>query len=304
MKQFTIPADDGHAIPVYEWLPEGEPIAVLHITHGLAEYAMRYDWVARQLNEAGIAVYAHDHRGHGEAVKSIEELGYSGEESFVRKVDDLRMLLSRERKVHTGKKLFLLGHSMGSFISQYFFQHYGKEIDGLILSSSNGIPDPLLSFGVAFAKFDGWLFGKKHKNKILDKLTFGKFNDAFKPIRTAHDWLSRDPRQVDKYVADKKSGFLVSSGLYYDFFRGLQSIFSPANIARIPPDVPVYLFAGDKDPVGMQGKGVIKLAEKWKAAGSRDLEYKLYPGGRHEMLNEINREEVVGDLLTWIQKHL
>lgn len=304
MTQFSVKADDSHEIPVYEWLPSAEPVAVLHITHGLAEYAQRYDWTARKLNEAGIAVYAHDHRGHGDAIKSIDELGYSGDQSFVRKVDDLRLLLQKERQQYPGKKLFLLGHSMGSFISQYFFQHFGKEIDGLILSSSNGIADPLLSLGIAFAKIDGMIFGKKHKSKILDKLTFGKFNYTFKPNRTTHDWLSRDPSQVDKYVENEKSGFLVSSGLYYDFFRGLKSIFSAENIARIPSDVPVYLFAGDMDPVGLQGTGVIKLAEKWKAAGVRDLEYKLYPGGRHEMLNEINREEVLEDLVIWLRKHL
>ena len=302
-RNYRLQMDDGHSIPVYEWLPQGDIVAVLHIAHGMAEYAQRYTRAARFFNTHGIAVYAHDHRGHGDAVKSQDELGFSGEDSFVKKVNDLRYLINLEKEKHTGKKIFLLGHSMGSFISQYFFQHYGHEIDGLMLSASNGIPDRLLPFGIAFAKMDATLFGKRHKSKMLDKLTFGKFNDAFKPLQTASDWLSRDPQEVKKYVDDNKSGFLVSSQLYYDFFRGIKSIFTAENINRIPKDVPVYIFSGDHDPVGLNGRGVIRLYENWKNAGAKDIQYKLYPGGRHEMLNETNRDEVMKDCLDWILAH-
>jgi len=160
-----------------------------------------------------------------------------------------------------------------------------------------------LTIGIALAKMDARIFGKRHKSKLLDKLTFGKYNDAFKPSQTPHDWLSRDSQEVKKYVDDSKSGYLVSSQLYYDFFRGLRSIFSAQHISQIPKNVPVYIFAGDKDPVGLQGKGVIRLYENWKNAGASDIQYKLYPGGRHEMLNEINRDEVLKDCLDWILAH-
>lgn len=301
---FRLRCADGHQMPVYGWLPEGPPIVVLHIAHGMAEYAERYAPVAEMLVQKAIAVYAHDHRAHGKAVIGDDDLGITGHDWFNKQVDDTHLLVQHLRKQYPQQKIFLLGHSMGSFINQRFFQRYGNEIDGLILSASNGKKDPLMDMGIAVAKLQLKLFGVRYRSHLIDTLSFKKFNNAFKPVRTPHDWLSRDPHQVDAYYADPKCGFICSALFFYYFFRGISDAFKKANINAIPTTVPVYAFAGDKDPVGLFGKGFLELVNAWKKAGVKDISYKLYPGGRHEMLNEINRIEVIDDLLGWIKKRI
>jgi len=298
---FFITCTDGHKMPVYSWLPGTEVLAVLHIAHGMSEYGQRYAPIAEILVRQGFAVYAHDHRGHGEAT---EMLGYAGDNFFNKQVDDIHLLMQYYHDLYPGKKIFLLGHSMGSFIAQRFFQLYGNEINGLILSATNGKEDPLLSFGIAVAWLQMKLFGARHISNLIDSLSFGKFNKVFKPNRTQSDWLSRSEAEVDKYVNDPKCGFVCTASLFYDFFRGLKDIFKKENIVKVPKNIPVYAFAGDRDAVGNMGKGFIQLIDNWNAAGVCDIEYKLYPGGRHEMLNEINREEVINDLSRWLKKHL
>jgi alpha-beta hydrolase superfamily lysophospholipase len=207
------------------------------------------------------------------------------------------------RTIYPQQKIFLLGHSMGSFICQRFFQLHGNKIDGLILSATNGKQDPLLSFGIALAWLQMKLSGAAHRSHLIDKLSFQKFNKAFKPNRTISDWLSRDTKTVDTYLSDKQCGFICSTQFFYYFFKGIADALNKKNINKIPTNVPVYAFAGDKDPVGLFGKGFLQFISNWKAAGVQDISYKLYPGGRHEMLNEINRAEVINDLLHWIKEH-
>src|SRR5215831_7663724 len=148
------------------------------------------------------------------------------------------------------------------------------------------------------------LFGNKHRSKLIFTLSFGAFNKPFKPARTNFDWLSRNETEVDKYIADPKCGFICASSFFYDFFKGLRDCFKKQNIALIPKEIPIYAFAGDKDPVGLMGKGFMQLISNWKKAGVKDLYFKLYTNGRHEMLNEINRNEVIDDLSQWVDKHL
>ena len=297
---FYIPTATTHRIPVHQWLPADSPKAVLLIAHGMAEYAMRYAPVARLLAEQGIAVYAHDQRGHGEAVPRREDQGIVEGDWFQFAVKDMLDVREELHRRHPGKKIFLLGHSMGSFVAQRFFQVFGNKIDGLILSASNGKKDPLLGAGIALSWIQMKLLGKKHRSRLLSALTFGQFNKAFRPNRTAFDWLSRDQRQVDAYIADPQCGFIVTSTFFHYFFKGIDSILQAHNINNIPGNVPVLVFSGDKDPVGLNGKGVSELVRKWTAAGNARVTHRLYKDGRHEMLNEINREEVTGDLLAWI----
>lgn len=297
---FIINCADGHAMPVYGWLPDNEPIAVLHIAHGMAEYAERYAGIASFFVEQGIAVYAHDQRGHGKAVPSIKDQGITPPGWFYKQVNDINLCITHHRESNTGKKIFLLGHSMGSFLAQRYFQLYGNNVDGLILSASNGKEDPLMGFGIATAWLQMTLFGNRHKSNLIDSLSFGQFNKKFKPNRTDADWLSRDNEQVDQYVADKQCGFVCTASFYYYFFKGIKDAFADKNIKNIPSHIPVYAFAGDKDPVGLNGKGFLRLVERWKAAGVQDFTYDLYKDGRHEMMNEINREEVIGNVTAFI----
>ena len=302
-KAFTVLCADGHQMPVYSWLPVGETACVLHIAHGMSEYAERYGPIAELLALQGIAVYAHDQRAHGKAVVKIEEQGLGEHNWFYKQVDDIHIMMQYLKVTYSHQKIFLLGHSMGSFLCQRYFQLYGNEIDGLILSASNGKKDPLMSFGIALTWLQMKLYGSKYKSNLIDKLLFGKYNSYFKPIRTKADWLSRDTKVVDAYINDPQCGFTCSSLFIYYFFKGISDDFNKKNTSGIPTNIPVYVFSGDKDPVGLFGKGVLQLISNWKAAGVKDISYKLYPGGRHEMLNEINRAEVLDDLVNWINNH-
>jgi len=303
-KTFSLTCADGHQMPVYAWLPLATPICVLHIAHGMAEYALRYDPIALMLVQQGIAVYAHDERAHGNAVASIALQGIAEKEWFNKQVNDLHLMMQHLRSEYPQQKIFLMGHSMGSFICQRFFQMHGKDVDGLILSATNGKHDPLLGFGIGLSWLQMKLLGHNYRSVLIDKLSFQKFNMGFAPNRTAHDWLSRNEAEVDKYLADPQCGWVSSATFFYFFFKGIRDAFSKKNIAQIPLSIPVYAFAGDKDPVGLQGKGFMQLINNWTAAGVKDITYKLYPGGRHEMMNDINRDEVIADLVKWIKLHL
>ena len=295
---------DGHAMPVNSWVPKGETKAIVMVAHGMAEHSMRYARFANFLNEAGIAVYANDHRGHGKAVANNTLVGIPGDDWVNKQIDDIYALQFHIRKLHPGVKLFLMGHSMGSFFAQRYAELYSESIDGLILSGTNGYKDPLLPFGIGLSCMLLKWFGPSHRSRLIHKLTFGKFNRGFKPTRTQFDWLSRDPAEVDAYIADPFCGFNASVQMVYHLFVSLNETFDQKQIERIRKDLPVYVFAGERDPVGMEGNGVIKLIENWKTAGITNIEYRHYKDGRHEMLNEINREDVMNDCLNWLQKNI
>jgi alpha-beta hydrolase superfamily lysophospholipase len=299
---YLLSTTNGHQTPMYEWIPKGDILCVLHIAHGMAEYALRYQSIVPHFLQEQIAVYAHDQRGHGRSVPSIAEQGLVGPNWFNDQVEDIRMISNHLKEKHPGKKLIVLGHSMGSFICQRFFQLHGAQIDGLILSASNGKKDPLLNVGIGVAKLQKTIFGIDHRSNLINHLSFAAFNKKFTPNRTNYDWLSRDEQEVDKYVEDAQCGFVCSSSFFYDFFMGIRDALETPNIQQIPKHIPVYAFSGDKDPVGMEGKGFLQLIQNWKATGAKDITYDLYKDGRHEMLNEINREEVINNCIQWIRK--
>lgn len=301
---FSLPCTDGHSMPVYSWRRVHEPKAVLLVAHGMAEYAERYATLAGIFVGEGFSVFAFDERAHGRAVPGIAEQGISEPDWFNKQVADIQLAVKHLRQEYPYKKIFLLGHSMGSFICQRYFQLHGKNIDGLILSATNGRQDPLMGAGIALAWVQMKLFGPRYRSTLIDELSFGKFNSAFKPNRTTNDWLNRDTAEVDKYVADPQCGFVCSASFYYYFFSGIKDAFSKKNIASIPSDVPVYAFAGDQDPVGLRGKGFLELIENWKAAGVKDITFHLYKDGRHEMMNDINRMEVLGNIIKWLNNHI
>lgn len=305
-KDFTFTSGDGLNIFVYNWLPEsGELRGIVQIAHGMAETAERYEKFASELTHHGYIVYANDHRGHGKTAGSIEELGYLADEDgfnwLVKDQYELHKLIKRQ---HPDLPLFLFGHSMGSFIAQKYIMHYGNELKGLILSGSNGNQGIMLSLGSLLAKREIKKYGARKQSARLDKLSFGSFNKSFRPNRTKFDWLSRDEVQVDKYIDNPYCGTVFTAGFFYDFFRGLKEIEDKRNFVLVPKDLPIYIFSGDKDPVGKFGRGTRNLLERYKKIGVKDIEFKLYRGGRHEMLNEINRDQVFGDIIQWLDKHL
>ena len=302
---FTFVGRDGESIFVYKWFLEGkQPKAIVQIAHGLMETAARYRRMAEVLTANGYLVYANDHRGHGKTAQSLEEVGYWGEDGFNASVENLDLLAGIIKKENPGLPLFLLGHSMGSFLVQNYMTKYSGGLQGIILSGSNANPGLILNFGIAIAKREMAKKGSRSPSPNLHKLSFGAYNKGFEPARTPFDWLSSDEDEVDKYINDPYCGGIVSVGLYHDLFCGLKETYKKKNQQRIPQALPIYIFSGAKDPVGMNGKGVRKLVRSYQKLGIKDLTYKLYKDGRHEMLNEVNRDQVIKDLLTWLDRQI
>ena len=304
---FTFKTSDGIQIFVYKWLPDDASSikGAVQIAHGMAEHAARYERFADALTKAGYAVYANDHRGHGKTAGTQENVGYFADENgWERVVNDMHALTGIIKKENPNKPFFLFGHSMGSFLSRHYAMLYTKELSGLVLSGTGGDPGAIGKVGLFIAKIEAKIRGRKAKSEIMNKLSFGAFNNAFKPNRTDYDWLSRDNAEVDKYVNDPWCGAVFKAGFFCDMLGGLAFINAKENIEKISKNLPIYLFSGAKDPVGANTKGVTQVYNSFKEMGISDVTLKFYADGRHESLNEINREEVFKDVIAWLDKHI
>lgn len=278
------------------WLPEGEPKAVIQLVHGMAEHIDRYDATARALADAGFAVVGHTHLGHGTAAKIK---GYFGEkDGWQHLIDDVHVLRQRVQQHQQGVPYILLGHSMGSFIVRCYLMQYAEGLAGAILSGTGFFPKPVALLGLGVANLVCLFGGEKKPSRLINGIAFGGSNKLFKPARTDFDWLTRDEAIVDSYVADPYCGFIFTGGGYRDFFTGLNHL---TKVQGVPENLPVLLFSGEKDPVG-SGDGVNKVAKQLRAAGVKQVDVKLYPDGRHEMFNELNREAVWQDVAAWVEK--
>lgn len=302
-KEFYFKGEEDLDIHVYKWSHEYiEPKAVVQIAHGMSETAIRYEEFAKNLTEQGYLVYINDHRGHGKTAKEIDNLGYLAQkDGFTCLVKDMNTLTNIIKEENEGLPVFLFGHSMGSFASQRYIMEYGDNLSGLILSGSNGKHGLKLKVVELIASMEIKKHGRKYRSKRLDSLIFGGHNRNFKPAKTEFDWLSRDKKEVQKYIDDPFCGVLFTCGFFYDFIKGLQEIENKDNLLKVPNNLPIYIMSGDKDPVGENGKGVLRLRDRYDSLGVRDLSYKLYKGGRHEMLNEINKDEVINDIIYWLE---
>lgn len=301
---FTMLNAQGMHVFVYQWLPDGQtPIrAILQIAHGMCETGNRYEELAELLTQHGYAVYCNDHRGHGQTA-GLELLGDAGEDGFEGMIEDQLLLASVLKKRHASVPHYLMGHSMGSFLTQKIMCLNGDVFDGFILSGTNG-PQKLLTFGMNLAAVQMRFQGSTHPSLMLNAIVFGPYSKGFGAIRTPFDWLSRDEKEVDKYIDDPYCGKVCSARFFRDFFKLLSQIHKPSLMEGLRKDKPVYIFSGEEDPVGHRGEGVKHLIELYRKYGIEDLEYRLYPGGRHEMLHEINRDEVAADVLDWLERHI
>lgn len=296
---FAFQTVDGANLHVSGWTVEN-PKAVVQILHGMAEYGSRYARLAEALTSSGYTVYAHDHRGHGKSVPNGSEPGHMADnDSWNRIVEDAHGVNREIAKRHRGLPIIILGHSMGSFVLQQLLFEHPNDMVAAALSGSNGKPPPIAMVGKLIARIERARVGKSNPSPVLQKLTFGEYNKPFEPARTEFEWLSRDPQEVDKYVADPLMGFAVSTQTWIDLLSSLDRIAKPSNIAKVPKGIPLYLFAGDQDPVGDNGKGMKRLYDAYKRAAIFDVRLKLYPDGRHEMFNETNRQEVADDFISW-----
>ncbi|MFB7591649.1 alpha/beta fold hydrolase [Streptomyces sp. NPDC056169] len=286
---FTFTSQDGVVIHVHTWLPEGDARGVVQIAHGMGEHAARYAPLAEHLTGLGFAVYAGDHRGHGLSMHA--GAGHFGENGWNLLVEDVAALTRIARDRHPGVPVILLGHSMGSFAAQQYLLDHAALVDGVALSGTTAV-DGLLAGLVEAAR-------QAAEAGIEGGGIFDAFNAAFTPHRTDADWLSRDEKQVDAYLADPLCGFAADDRGMADMGAAAGRLAAPEGI---PADLPVYVLVGDHDPLNARLALSDLLVARYREAGLTDLTYRSYEGARHELLNETNRDEVVADLTAWIAR--
>lgn len=305
-QEFYFPSTDGvHSVHVQEWLPDGPPRAVVQIVHGIAEYVGRYDHFARFLASHGFYVCGDDHLGHGKTAANSDELGFTNErDGWTHMTDDLHALRVLTGEKYPGLPYLLLGHSMGSFLSRTYLIRYPGAVDACALSGTGQQAPALVASGSLLAKMERARLGSYGRSRLIQKLCFGAYNIQFKPARTSNDWISRDEHVVDAYNDDPFCQFWPTVTLFGDMMGGIKFITNPANLKRMDPNTPVLFFSGAKDPVGDSGTGVRKAYQSFLDAGCKNVSIRLYPNGRHEILNELNREEVYADVLAWMEDTL
>ena len=300
---FWLTANDRSRLYVNQWLPEGQAKAMIMLSHGMAEHSGRYARLAGALCAAGYGVYALDQRGHGRTADEGTLGLYAEKDGWNKVVGDLASLNQHIGQQQPGLPIFLLGHSMGSYIAQAYLLHHSASLDGAILSGSNFQPVTLYRAARLIARIERARQGLRGRSALIEFLSFGSFNKAFKPNRTAFDWLSRDPDEVDKYINDPLCGFRCTNQLWIDLLGGLQQISKASNLAQIDPGLPILVTGGECDPVS-EGKRLTGLANALREAGCQQVQLTIYPQARHEVFNETNREEVTADVLTWLDQAL
>lgn len=300
---FPLATHDGLHLHVNHWHGDQPPRAVVMLSHGMAEHSLRYARLADSLVAAGFDLYALDQRGHGQSAAQGVLGHYADEGGWDKVVGDLASLNHHIRQRYPQTPIFLFGHSMGSYIGMAYLLGHSCSLQGAVLSGSNYQPVALYKTARLIAGFERWRLGPKGRSKVIDYLSFGSFNKAFKPNRTAFDWLSRDAAEVDKYVTDPLCGFVCTTQLWCDLLDGLQYITPVENLAQIDADLPLLVIGGSRDPVS-DGKRLGDLAGALREAGVRDVQLKIYPEARHELLNESNRDEVTAHLIDWLQQAL
>lgn len=297
---------DGHRLAYNLWVPEqGTEIkAFVQILHGMAEYGGRYEKFAKYLNKMGFAVFAADHRGHGYTA-SEDELGWFAESDGWNRISQdafelANFILSR----HRGTPIFLFGHSMGSFLARTLMVQHPAFYSGVIIMGTAASKGLVGKLGKIICKYEIKKNGQKAPGKTMNKLSFGAYNKPFEPSETDFDWLSRDPKEVAKYVKDPLCGFLCSNGFFLDMLGGVEFANSRENAESLPKDLPLFIISGEQDPVGNMGKDIPKVYNLYKNAGITDVSMELVPGARHELLNETNKKEVYEKLGAWLVAHL
>ena len=302
--EFWFDSQGAGKIRCRSWLPEGQPRAVVQLVHGIAEHIDRYDHFARFLTEQGFAVVAEDHMGHGKSINGEGIQGYFHGGWFTA-VADTDHLLELTRQEFPGVPYILFGHSMGSFIARTILCKYPDSgITAAVICGTGWQPSAALPVLIKAADLIGKKSGETVPSKALEAMAFGSYNKRVEHRRTVCDWLSRDSAVVDAYMADPLCGFTPSAGLFRDMLSGIRYIQQPVSLAAMKKELPVFFIAGGDDPVGSYGKGVRKAAEAFRQAGMEDVTVKLYPLCRHEILNEINKEEVYQDILSWIESKI
>ena len=304
MKEFYFPVRKNTRIHCCQWLPADQPRGIIQIIHGISEYVARYDELARFFSDRGFVVVGEDHMGHGGSIsEEIPEGCFAG--GWHAAVSDSYRLLQITREEFPDLPYTIYGHSMGSFIARTLLYTYPQAgLAAAVLSGTGWSNRAVLLAGQAICIMEGKRNGMDCPSPTVSKILFGPFNKSFENPRTPVDWLSRDCAEVDKYLADPLLGFPPSVGLAKDMIDGMVMNEDRKNLEKMPKDLPVLFVSGDMDPVGCNGKGVKQTCEAFQVAGMQNVRCKLYPNGRHEMHNEINRWELQADVLAFLDEVL
>ncbi len=306
-EEITYDSRDGKSkIYACKWIPDGEPKAIFQIIHGMAEHIARYEDFATYLCERSFLVMGEDHLGHGRtAAINNSKKGYfckqHGDTVIVRDVHRLKKMVQSE---YPGVPIFILGHSMGSFMIRNYMYRYGTGITGAIVMGTGHQPRGLLRVSRAIASVQGFIFGDDHTSNLINIMAFGSYNKRIKNARSHFDWLSRDEAQVQKYIDDPDCGFTFTVGGFKVLFKLLWKLTDSENLEQMPPELPVLMVSGDADPVGEYGEAVKKVYASYSELGMKDVTLKLYRDDRHEILNELDHDEVYADIYNWVCKYL
>ena len=305
IKEFYFKSSTGKDLYAKKWYDENltEYKAVIQLVHGMEEYISRYDEFANYLASKGFMVVGHDHIGHGKSVKDDSELGHMDcEDGWFRMAEDIHILQNKTSQEYPNIPYFIMGHSMGSLLTRTYATIYDDNLTGIILSGTSG-QKSMLHLGKFLTSVIKTFKGPKYKSKLLHKMVIGSFNNKFKPNRTESDWTTRDTKKIDEYmkVINPNRRFTIES--YSQLMKGSIYLNDMSKIKNTP-NIPILIFSGDKDPVGEMGKGVTRVYNMLKEVGIEDVTLKLFKDGRHEMLNEINRDEVFEFILNWIESKI
>ena len=307
LQEFTFLSTDGKTtLHGMEWVPEGRDIVgVLQIAHGVAEHIARYDHFARFLNEQGVAVVGNDHLGHGKSIAPGATPIYFGDgNTWDTVVDDLYTLHLRIKDKFPGVPLFLMGHSMGSFLARTYLIRYPGTVQAAIIMGTGWQPEIMLTGGLTMAGTIARRSGESATSDMVTNLAFGSYNKAFAPNRTPVDWLSVDTDNVDRYIADPLCGLPATVGLFRQMLTGIRFNQRPDNLRKMDKDMPILFISGEQDPVGGMMKGVVRSRDAFLAVGVKDVTLLSYAGLRHEILNEKAQQQTVyNDIWSWLKKY-
>lgn len=302
---YYLSADKKTQIHAIEWAPDGAPVAILQIAHGVTEYIERYEAFAEYFTERGIVVVGNDHLGHGQSVaKGAEPMYFGPEGSWKWAVEDVCTCRIITQKKYENIPYCLLGFSLGSFLVRTYCIDYPGTVDAAILAGTGQIPLSQIAFAKMIAKREARKVGEDHTSPLIKKLTFGSYNRIFAPNRTDYDWLCSSEVSLDAYIADPIRGQNFSAGLFRELLSGMAYSVKMENICKMEKNTPVYLISGDKDPVGDCGKGVEKTYAAFRKAGCSDVTMKLYPGLRHDIFHEDCHEGIQEDVYCWVQEKI
>ena len=301
-KEYWVSMSDHTEIFLKKWFnPDIKPKAIVQLSHGMVEHIQRYQDFAMFLRENNIFVYGNDHRGHGKTGDKQGQLGYfANENGFTKTANDLHEITKIIKSEYPETPLFLFGHSMGSFLARHYIQNHSTEIDGLILSGTGFFPTMTHLSGKALAS----MLPAQRESKLMNTLAFGTYNRKISDKKTSFDWLTRDHDAVAKYIEDPHAGYTPTSRFFYDLMDGLGQIHQKSLNENIRKDLSILLISGDADPVGQYAKGVWKVAKSYEQLGLHDITVQFFDDARHELLHEINKQEVYTTIYHWLGKHL